>query len=137
MLENANLFNEGAGKFLLSFLNKLILSPLQSEITSKIKHLFKHFFSNNKATSDPSRKFLLSCKEKLKQAEENRSSGKLLPAALCTEYLAGYGFITCLCLCCCGQSCLVQTTQYFCLMWWSLCRIRHLYIHKFFLREER
>uniref|UniRef100_A0A8D3CLA9 Ubiquitin carboxyl-terminal hydrolase n=1 Tax=Scophthalmus maximus TaxID=52904 RepID=A0A8D3CLA9_SCOMX len=34
--------------------------------------------SNNKATSDPSRKFLLSCKEKLKQGEENRSSGKLL-----------------------------------------------------------
>uniref|UniRef100_I3KJB3 Ubiquitin carboxyl-terminal hydrolase n=1 Tax=Oreochromis niloticus TaxID=8128 RepID=I3KJB3_ORENI len=33
--------------------------------------------SNNKATSDPSsRKFLLSCKEKLKQSEENRSSGK-------------------------------------------------------------
>uniref|UniRef100_A0A4W6FFB4 Ubiquitin carboxyl-terminal hydrolase n=1 Tax=Lates calcarifer TaxID=8187 RepID=A0A4W6FFB4_LATCA len=30
--------------------------------------------SNNKATSDPSRKFLLSCKEKLKQTEENRSS---------------------------------------------------------------
>uniref|UniRef100_A0A8C4IAH6 Ubiquitin carboxyl-terminal hydrolase n=1 Tax=Dicentrarchus labrax TaxID=13489 RepID=A0A8C4IAH6_DICLA len=34
--------------------------------------------SNNKATSDPSRKYLLSCKDKLKQAEENRSSGKLL-----------------------------------------------------------
>ncbi|XP_059198676.1 ubiquitin carboxyl-terminal hydrolase 37 isoform X1 [Centropristis striata] len=33
--------------------------------------------SNNKATSDPSRKFLLSCKDKLKQAEENRSSGPL------------------------------------------------------------
>ncbi|XP_064167774.1 ubiquitin carboxyl-terminal hydrolase 37-like [Anguilla rostrata] len=31
--------------------------------------------SNNKATSDPSRKFLLSFKEKLKQSEENRSSG--------------------------------------------------------------
>ena len=31
--------------------------------------------SNNKATSDPSRKFLVSCKEKLKQSEENRSSG--------------------------------------------------------------
>ncbi|KAG9349426.1 hypothetical protein JZ751_027869 [Albula glossodonta] len=31
--------------------------------------------SNNKATSDPSRKFLLSCKEKLKHSEENRSSG--------------------------------------------------------------
>uniref|UniRef100_A0A8C9T0G0 Ubiquitin carboxyl-terminal hydrolase n=1 Tax=Scleropages formosus TaxID=113540 RepID=A0A8C9T0G0_SCLFO len=30
--------------------------------------------SNNKATSDPSRKFLLSCKEKLKQSEEIRSS---------------------------------------------------------------
>ncbi|XP_056145057.1 ubiquitin carboxyl-terminal hydrolase 37 [Lampris incognitus] len=30
--------------------------------------------SNNKATSDPSRKFLLNCKEKLKQVEENRSS---------------------------------------------------------------
>uniref|UniRef100_A0A665W4I3 Ubiquitin carboxyl-terminal hydrolase n=1 Tax=Echeneis naucrates TaxID=173247 RepID=A0A665W4I3_ECHNA len=29
--------------------------------------------SNNKATSDPSRKFLLSCKEKLKQSEENRT----------------------------------------------------------------
>ncbi|XP_047456420.1 ubiquitin carboxyl-terminal hydrolase 37 isoform X2 [Mugil cephalus] len=33
--------------------------------------------SNNKATSDPSRKFLLSCKEKLKTAEENRSSAPL------------------------------------------------------------
>ncbi|XP_069554901.1 ubiquitin carboxyl-terminal hydrolase 37 [Brachyistius frenatus] len=33
--------------------------------------------SNNKATSDPSRKFLLSCKEKLKQTEENRSSAPL------------------------------------------------------------
>ncbi|XP_053733455.1 ubiquitin carboxyl-terminal hydrolase 37 [Synchiropus splendidus] len=33
--------------------------------------------SNNKATSEPSRKFLLSCKEKLKQAEENRSSAPL------------------------------------------------------------
>ncbi|KAK2839486.1 hypothetical protein Q5P01_013226 [Channa striata] len=33
--------------------------------------------SNNKATSDPSRKFLLTCKEKLKQAEENRSSAPL------------------------------------------------------------
>uniref|UniRef100_A0A1A8KJI2 Ubiquitin carboxyl-terminal hydrolase n=2 Tax=Nothobranchius kuhntae TaxID=321403 RepID=A0A1A8KJI2_NOTKU len=33
--------------------------------------------SNNKATSDPSRKFLLSCKEKLKQADENRSSAPL------------------------------------------------------------
>ncbi|KAG7267894.1 hypothetical protein CRUP_024803, partial [Coryphaenoides rupestris] len=30
--------------------------------------------SNNKATSDPSKKFLLSCKEKLKQSEENRSA---------------------------------------------------------------
>ncbi|XP_035532565.1 ubiquitin carboxyl-terminal hydrolase 37 isoform X1 [Morone saxatilis] len=33
--------------------------------------------SNNKATSDPSRKYLLSCKDKLKQAEENRSSAPL------------------------------------------------------------
>uniref|UniRef100_A0A672HJQ1 Ubiquitin carboxyl-terminal hydrolase n=1 Tax=Salarias fasciatus TaxID=181472 RepID=A0A672HJQ1_SALFA len=33
--------------------------------------------SNNKATSDPSRKFLLNCKDKLKQAEENRSSAPL------------------------------------------------------------
>ncbi|XP_037646760.1 ubiquitin carboxyl-terminal hydrolase 37 isoform X4 [Sebastes umbrosus] len=33
--------------------------------------------SNNKATSDSSRKFLLSCKDKLKQAEENRSSAPL------------------------------------------------------------
>ncbi|CAB1447159.1 unnamed protein product [Pleuronectes platessa] len=33
--------------------------------------------SNNKATSDPSRKFLLSCKEKLKQGEENRNSAPL------------------------------------------------------------
>ncbi|XP_026151859.1 ubiquitin carboxyl-terminal hydrolase 37 isoform X2 [Mastacembelus armatus] len=33
--------------------------------------------SNNKATSDVSRKFLLSCKDKLKQAEENRSSAPL------------------------------------------------------------
>uniref|UniRef100_A0A8C7Q0S8 Ubiquitin carboxyl-terminal hydrolase n=1 Tax=Oncorhynchus mykiss TaxID=8022 RepID=A0A8C7Q0S8_ONCMY len=32
--------------------------------------------SNNKTMSDPSRKFLLSCKDKLKQAEENRCSGK-------------------------------------------------------------
>ncbi|XP_038862619.1 ubiquitin carboxyl-terminal hydrolase 37-like [Salvelinus namaycush] len=34
--------------------------------------------SNNKATPDPSRKFLLSCKDKLKQAEENRSSVSLV-----------------------------------------------------------
>ncbi|XP_061648249.1 ubiquitin carboxyl-terminal hydrolase 37 isoform X2 [Phyllopteryx taeniolatus] len=33
--------------------------------------------SNNKATSDPSRKFLLSCKDKLKQAEDNRSIAPL------------------------------------------------------------
>ncbi|XP_017285892.1 ubiquitin carboxyl-terminal hydrolase 37 isoform X2 [Kryptolebias marmoratus] len=33
--------------------------------------------SNNKATFDPTRKFLLSCKEKLKQTEENRSSAPL------------------------------------------------------------
>uniref|UniRef100_A0A8C9Z942 Ubiquitin carboxyl-terminal hydrolase n=1 Tax=Sander lucioperca TaxID=283035 RepID=A0A8C9Z942_SANLU len=33
--------------------------------------------SNNKATLDPSRKFLQSCKDKLKQAEENRSSAPL------------------------------------------------------------
>ncbi|XP_034429463.1 ubiquitin carboxyl-terminal hydrolase 37 [Hippoglossus hippoglossus] len=33
--------------------------------------------SNNKANSDPSRKFLLSCKEKLKQGEENRNSAPL------------------------------------------------------------
>ncbi|XP_034549402.1 ubiquitin carboxyl-terminal hydrolase 37 isoform X2 [Notolabrus celidotus] len=33
--------------------------------------------SNNKATSDPSRKFLLSCKDKLKQAEENRGPAPL------------------------------------------------------------
>ncbi|XP_041857328.1 ubiquitin carboxyl-terminal hydrolase 37 isoform X2 [Melanotaenia boesemani] len=38
--------------------------------------------SHNKATSDPSRKFLLSCKEKLKQAEENRSSAPLGAAPL-------------------------------------------------------
>lgn len=38
--------------------------------------------SNNKATSDPSRKFLLSCKEKLKQSEENRSSAPLGSAPL-------------------------------------------------------
>ncbi|XP_027878252.1 ubiquitin carboxyl-terminal hydrolase 37 [Xiphophorus couchianus] len=38
--------------------------------------------SNNKATSDPSRKFLLSCKEKLKQTEENRSSAPLGSAPL-------------------------------------------------------
>ncbi|KAG7466789.1 hypothetical protein MATL_G00146030 [Megalops atlanticus] len=31
--------------------------------------------SNNKATADPSRKFLLGCKEKLKHSEENRTSG--------------------------------------------------------------
>uniref|UniRef100_A0A667ZZW6 Ubiquitin carboxyl-terminal hydrolase n=1 Tax=Myripristis murdjan TaxID=586833 RepID=A0A667ZZW6_9TELE len=37
--------------------------------------------SNNKATSDPARKFLLSCKDKLKQAEENRTSGKILHAS--------------------------------------------------------
>nr|XP_046218697.1 ubiquitin carboxyl-terminal hydrolase 37-like [Oncorhynchus gorbuscha]XP_046218698.1 ubiquitin carboxyl-terminal hydrolase 37-like [Oncorhynchus gorbuscha]XP_046218699.1 ubiquitin carboxyl-terminal hydrolase 37-like [Oncorhynchus gorbuscha] len=37
--------------------------------------------SNNKATSDPSRKFLLSCKDKLKQAEENRSSSVSLVQA--------------------------------------------------------
>uniref|UniRef100_A0A4W5P2M7 Ubiquitin carboxyl-terminal hydrolase n=1 Tax=Hucho hucho TaxID=62062 RepID=A0A4W5P2M7_9TELE len=38
--------------------------------------------SNNKTMSDPSRKFLLSCKDKLKQAEENRCSVLLVPAPL-------------------------------------------------------
>lgn len=38
--------------------------------------------SNNKATSDPSRKFLLSCKDKLRQAEENRSTAPLGSAPL-------------------------------------------------------
>uniref|UniRef100_A0A3P8S300 Ubiquitin carboxyl-terminal hydrolase n=1 Tax=Amphiprion percula TaxID=161767 RepID=A0A3P8S300_AMPPE len=38
--------------------------------------------SNNKATSDPSRKYLLSCKDKLKQAEENRNSAPLGSAPL-------------------------------------------------------
>ncbi|XP_034041983.1 ubiquitin carboxyl-terminal hydrolase 37 [Thalassophryne amazonica] len=38
--------------------------------------------SNNKATLDPSRKFLLSCKEKLKQSEENRNSAPLASAPL-------------------------------------------------------
>uniref|UniRef100_A0A8C6TC74 Ubiquitin carboxyl-terminal hydrolase n=1 Tax=Neogobius melanostomus TaxID=47308 RepID=A0A8C6TC74_9GOBI len=33
--------------------------------------------SNNKATSDPSRKFLQNCKDKLKQQEENRNSAPL------------------------------------------------------------
>uniref|UniRef100_A0A8C5H234 Ubiquitin carboxyl-terminal hydrolase n=1 Tax=Gouania willdenowi TaxID=441366 RepID=A0A8C5H234_GOUWI len=33
--------------------------------------------SNNKATTDPQRKFLQSCKEKLKQTEENRNSTSL------------------------------------------------------------
>lgn len=42
-----------------------------------------HFLSNNKATLDPSRKFLLSCKDKMKQAEENRSSGWCLHLKLC------------------------------------------------------
>ncbi|XP_076016655.1 ubiquitin carboxyl-terminal hydrolase 37 isoform X2 [Genypterus blacodes] len=37
--------------------------------------------SNNKATSDPTRKFLLSCKEKLKLVEENRSSAPLQPTS--------------------------------------------------------
>ncbi|CAB1346722.1 unnamed protein product [Coregonus sp. 'balchen'] len=38
--------------------------------------------SNNKTMSDPSRKFLLSCKDKLKQAEENRCSVLMVPAPL-------------------------------------------------------
>ncbi|XP_060945111.1 ubiquitin carboxyl-terminal hydrolase 37 [Limanda limanda] len=38
--------------------------------------------SNNKATTDPSRKFLLSCKEKLKQGEENRNSAPLASTPL-------------------------------------------------------
>ncbi|XP_076858556.1 ubiquitin carboxyl-terminal hydrolase 37 isoform X2 [Brachyhypopomus gauderio] len=38
--------------------------------------------SNNKAMADPSRKFLLSCKEKLKSAEENRTSAPLASAPL-------------------------------------------------------
>ncbi|XP_028289455.1 ubiquitin carboxyl-terminal hydrolase 37 [Parambassis ranga] len=43
--------------------------------------------SNNKATSDPSRKFLISCKDKLKQAEENRN-----PAPLCSTPLQPSSF---------------------------------------------
>ncbi|XP_039546711.1 ubiquitin carboxyl-terminal hydrolase 37-like [Pimephales promelas] len=38
--------------------------------------------SNNKAIPDASRKFLLSCKEKLKQSEENRASAPHTPAPL-------------------------------------------------------
>ncbi|XP_036964509.1 ubiquitin carboxyl-terminal hydrolase 37 isoform X2 [Acanthopagrus latus] len=38
--------------------------------------------SNNKATSDPSRKYPLSCKDKMKQAEENRSSAPLASTPL-------------------------------------------------------
>ncbi|XP_073329356.1 ubiquitin carboxyl-terminal hydrolase 37 isoform X3 [Pagrus major] len=38
--------------------------------------------SNNKATSDPSRKFPLSCKDKMKQGEENRSSAPLASTPL-------------------------------------------------------
>ncbi|KAI4878712.1 hypothetical protein NFI96_013483 [Prochilodus magdalenae] len=38
--------------------------------------------SNNKAILDPSRKYLLSCKEKLKQSEENRTSAPLVSAPL-------------------------------------------------------
>ncbi|XP_029980667.1 ubiquitin carboxyl-terminal hydrolase 37 [Sphaeramia orbicularis] len=38
--------------------------------------------SNNKATLDPSRKFVLTCKDKLKQPEENRSSAPLGSAPL-------------------------------------------------------
>ncbi|XP_031416063.1 ubiquitin carboxyl-terminal hydrolase 37 isoform X2 [Clupea harengus] len=43
--------------------------------------------SNNKAMSDPSRKFLLSCKEKLKQSEENRTAAS--PAPLQTSSFYG------------------------------------------------
>uniref|UniRef100_A0A8C6VR04 Ubiquitin carboxyl-terminal hydrolase n=1 Tax=Nothobranchius furzeri TaxID=105023 RepID=A0A8C6VR04_NOTFU len=42
-------------------------------ISNSILNLLYFICSNNKATSDPSRKFLLSCKEKLKQADENRT----------------------------------------------------------------
>lgn len=38
--------------------------------------------SNNKAITDSSRKFLLSCKDKLKQSEENRASAPHTPAPL-------------------------------------------------------
>ncbi|XP_059355544.1 ubiquitin carboxyl-terminal hydrolase 37-like [Carassius carassius] len=38
--------------------------------------------SNNKAITDSSRKFLLSCKEKLKQSEENRATAPHTPAPL-------------------------------------------------------
>ncbi|KAF3695137.1 Ubiquitin carboxyl-terminal hydrolase 37 [Channa argus] len=50
--------------------------------------------SNNKATSDPSRKFLLSCKEKLKQAEENRSSAPLGSSPLQTTTFYGSRSVT-------------------------------------------
>uniref|UniRef100_A0A673YTE2 Ubiquitin carboxyl-terminal hydrolase n=1 Tax=Salmo trutta TaxID=8032 RepID=A0A673YTE2_SALTR len=39
------------------------------------------YLSNNKTMSDPSRKFLLSCKDKLKQVEENRCSAPLQPTS--------------------------------------------------------
>ncbi|XP_046902732.1 ubiquitin carboxyl-terminal hydrolase 37 isoform X2 [Hypomesus transpacificus] len=51
-------------------------------------------FSNNKATSDPSWKFLQSCKDKLKQAEENRSSVTLLPAPLQATLFYGSRSVT-------------------------------------------
>nr|XP_046259112.1 ubiquitin carboxyl-terminal hydrolase 37 [Scatophagus argus] len=50
--------------------------------------------SNNKATSDPSRKFLLSCKDKLKQAEENRSSAPLGSTPLQPTSFYGRGSVT-------------------------------------------
>ncbi|KAJ8403514.1 hypothetical protein AAFF_G00352860 [Aldrovandia affinis] len=57
--------------------------------------------SNNKATSDPSRKFLLGCKEKLKHSEENRSSGSapLQPSSfygsrsVAKDYTQGHSFL--------------------------------------------
>lgn len=44
-------------------------------LTRNLFCLLLHLFSNNKAITDSSRKFLLSCKDKLKQSEENRASG--------------------------------------------------------------
>uniref|UniRef100_A0A7N8XVG3 Ubiquitin carboxyl-terminal hydrolase n=1 Tax=Mastacembelus armatus TaxID=205130 RepID=A0A7N8XVG3_9TELE len=57
---------------ILNSLSVCLSFHFKLSVSSHIK-ICIHFLSNNKATSDVSRKFLLSCKDKLKQAEENRT----------------------------------------------------------------
>uniref|UniRef100_A0A8C1GD94 Ubiquitin carboxyl-terminal hydrolase n=1 Tax=Cyprinus carpio TaxID=7962 RepID=A0A8C1GD94_CYPCA len=76
--------NQGSASFGLVLGNRAAqndsgLSPSEKQVKLS---LILPVFSNNKAITDASRKFLLSCKDKLKQSEENRAAAPHTPAPL-------------------------------------------------------